>query len=346
MKALVYNKDFKNKIELKETDDPKILDPKDAIIKVEVSSICTSDLHIIEGFVPRAKNNIALGHEFSGTVIETGNGVQKIKKGDRVSVNCITFCNECYFCKKGFINNCEKGGWDLGCTINGGHAEFARIPYADSSLNKIPDNLSFENALFVGDILSSGYFASKMIEIKKGDNIAIIGAGPVGLCSMVTSRILGAKKITVIDINQKRLEFASNKGFCDYIINPLIDNVEEKTKELTNKRGFDGVIEAAGGDNTFELSYKIARANSIIGVVAMYENNQILPLPNMYGKNLTFKTGGVDAIYCDELLNLISKGIISTDFLITKKFKFNDILEAYKLFKNKKDDDLKFAIYH
>ena len=345
MKALVYDKNSDKKIELREIKDPEIKDSKDAIIKVEVSSICTSDLHIIEGFVPRAENNIVLGHEFTGTVIETGSGVKKIKKNDRVAVNCITFCGECYFCKKGFINNCENGGWDLGCTINGGHAEYARIPYADYSLNKIPDNLSFENALFVGDILSSGYFASKMIEIKKGDNIAIIGAGPVGLCSMITSRILGAKKITVIDINQKRLDFAYSMGFCDYIINPLIDNVEEKAKELTGKKGFDGVIEASGGKNTFEIAWKIARANSVVGVVAMYEENQILPLPYMYGKNLTFKTGGVDAIYCDELLDLLSKGKISTDFLITKKFKLDDIVEAYKLFKNKNDNDLKFAIY-
>ncbi len=345
MKALIYNKNSDNKIELKEIADPKIINPKDAIIKVEVSSICTSDIHIIQGYVPAANNNIVLGHEFTGTVIETGEQVTKLKKGDRVAVNCITFCGECYFCKRGYINNCQYGGWELGCKINGAHAEYARIPYADTTLNLIPDNISFENALFVGDILSSGYFAAKMIEIQKGDNVAIIGAGPVGLCSCMCAKYLGAEKITVIDISQERLQIALNHSLCDYIINPLTDNIEERTKELTDKRGFDGVIEAAGGKDTFQLAWKLARPNSIVGIVAMYEENQILPLPYMYGKNLTFKTGGVDAIYCKELLELISKGEISTDFLITRRFKFDNIIDAYNIFQNKKETDLKFALY-
>ena len=345
MKALIYNNEFKNKIEFKNRKDPIIQQSTDAIVKVTISSICTSDLHIIKGFVPRANNDIVLGHEFVGEVIDIGSDVKKLKKGDRVAANCITFCGNCYFCKKGYINNCQNGGWEIGCRIDGCQAEYVRVPYADTGLSKLPDNVTYENALFVGDILSSGYFGAQMCEIKKGDNVAVIGAGPVGLCSMMCAKYMGASKIIAIDINDSRLQIAKNEKLADFIINPNKENEEERIKEITNNIGADCVIEAAGGKSTFEMSWKIARANANIGIVAMYEENQILPLPMMYGKNLTFKTGGVDAIHCDKLLKLISEGKISTDFLITNKYKLNEIEQAYKLFDKKPDNCLKIAIY-
>lgn len=345
MKALIYNNEFKNKIEFKNRKDPIIQQSTDAIVKVTISSICTSDLHIIKGFVPRANNDIVLGHEFVGEVIDIGSDVKKLKKGDRVAANCITFCGNCYFCKKGYINNCQYGGWEIGCRIDGCQAEYVRVPYADTGLSKLPDNVTYENALFVGDILSSGYFGAQMCEIKKGDNVAVIGAGPVGLCSMMCAKYMGASKIIAIDINDSRLQIAKNEKLADFIINPNKENEEERIKEITNNIGADCVIEAAGGKSTFEMSWKIARANANIGIVAMYEENQILPLPMMYGKNLTFKTGGVDAIHCDKLLKLISEGKISTDFLITNKYKLNEIEQAYKLFDKKPDNCLKIAIY-
>ena len=345
MKALVYNKEFKNKIEFTERKDPVIKSSSDAIVKVILSSICTSDLHIINGFVPRANNDIVLGHEFVGEVVDIGSDVKKIKIGDRVAANCITFCGECYFCKKGFINNCQKGGWELGCKIDGCQAEYVRVPYADMGLSKLPDNVTYENALFVGDILSSGYFGTQMCEIKNGDTVAVIGAGPVGLCSMMCAKYLGAHYIIAVDINDSRLQIAKNKNIADFIINPNKENTEIKIREITNNIGVDCVIEAAGDKSTFEMAWKIARPNANVGIVAMYEENQILPLPMMYGKNLTFKTGGVDAIHCDELLSLISNNKISTDFLISQKFKLNDIEKAYKVFQHKPDDCLKIAIY-
>ncbi len=345
MKALVYNKNSNKKITFTQRAYPKIIDGRDAIIEVKLSSICTSDLHIIHGFVPRANNNIVLGHEFAGEIIEIGDGINNLKKGDRVAANCITFCGECYFCKRGYINNCINGGWKLGCKIDGGHAEFVRVPYADTSLAKIPDNVSFENALFTGDILSSGYFGADMCEIKKGDTIAVIGAGPVGLCSMMCAKYMGASKVIAIDKNIKRLEIALNKKLADYVLSTGKENIEEKIKEITNSIGADCVIEAAGSNETFQLAWKIARPNAIIGIVAMYEQEQMLPLPEMYGKNLTFKTGGVDAVHCEKLLKLISEGKISTDFLITHKFDFNEIEKAYELFENRPDNCLKIAIY-
>lgn len=338
MKALICKN---GKIETVEKPVPVIEKNTDAIIKVTLSSICTSDLHIIHGFVPLAKDGVVLGHEFAGEVVETGDGVKDFKKGDRVSVNCETFCGVCGFCKKGFVNNCINGGWELGCKIDGCQAEYVRVPYADNGLTKLPDNVSYENALFVGDILSSGYWGAELCEITKGDTIAVIGAGPVGLCAMQCAKILGAGKVIAVDIDKNRLELAQKLGFADFISEP--ENCEESIKEIT-KYGADAVIEAAGGENTFELAYKIARPNAVVALVAMYEKNQILPLPEMYGKNLIFKTGGVDAVHCKELVKLIAEGKITTDFLITHRFSFDNIKDAYKLFEEKSENCLKVAV--
>ncbi len=330
MKALIYN----NGIHYGERRMPEILNPKDAIVKVTLSSICTSDLHIIKGFVPRAKSDIVLGHEFVGEVVAIGDDVKKVSVGDRVSANCETFCGECYFCKRGWVNNCINGGWELGCRIDGCQAEYVRVPYADNGLTKLPDSVSYENALFVGDILASGYFGAEMCEIQKGDTIAVIGAGPVGLCAMMCAKYMGAGKIIAIDIDKTRLKIAQEQGLADEVFTP-------ETCDITNA---DGVIECAGTSETFQLAWTIARPNAIVGVVAMYEENQILPLPQMYGKNLTFKTGGVDANKCDLLVKLIEEKKISTDFLITHTFSLDRILDAYRLFEEKPEGCLKIAI--
>ena len=342
MKALICHKN--GSIELIEKEMPKPQNDRDAIVKVTLSSICTSDLHIMRGAVPRAVPETVLGHEFVGEVVEVGSALKNLKKGDRVAANCETFCGECFFCRHGFINNCEKGGWELGCRIDGCQAEFVRVPFADTGLTKIPENVSYESALFVGDILSSGYFGAEMCEIKKGDTIVVIGAGPVGLCAMMCAKYLGAGKIIAIDVDASRLEIAKNQKLADFVFNPLDCDIEKEVKNLTENRGADGVIECAGAKDTFEMSWKIARPNAIVGVVAMYEENQILPLPQMYGKNLTFKTGGVDAIHCAKLLDLISKGLISTDFLITHKVSLENIKNGYELFENKRKNCLKVAV--
>ena len=342
MKALIWNQN--GTIELTEKEYPKILDKRDAIVKVTLSSICTSDLHIIKGCVPRAIPGIVLGHEFVGEVVEVGSGIENLKPGDRVAANCETFCGECYFCKRGFINNCSKGGWKLGCTIDGCQAEYVRVPYADCGLTKLPDNVSYENALFVGDILSSGYWGAELCEIKPQDTVAIIGAGPVGLCAMLSARTMNARKIVAIDTDDYRLKLAQKQGLADVVINPNNTNAETVIKELTENRGADCVIEAAGGENTLQTAWQIARANAIIAIVAMYEENQTLPLPKMYGKNLIFKTGGVDAVHCDKLVKLISEGKINTDFLISATFSLENIKEAYRIFEQKQNNCLKIAV--
>ena len=341
MKALVYSN--KN-IKLAEKPVPEIIDSKDAIVKVTLSSICTSDLHIKHGFVPKAKDGIVLGHEFVGEVIAVGDDVKKVKVGDRVSANVETFCGECFFCKRGFINNCEYGGWELGCKIDGCQTEYVRVPFADNGLNRIPENLSDENALFVGDVLASGYFGAELCEIKEEDTLAVIGSGPVGLCTMASARVMKANKIIAIDVDNDRLKIAKEQGLADYILNPNECDIEAEILKMTFSRGADCVVEAAGGENTFEMAWKIARANAIVALVGMYDRPQILPLPDMYGKNLIFKTGGVDARHSDLLLELISKGKINIDFLITQSYNLSDIESAYEFFEKKPEFCLKIAI--
>ena len=215
MKAVVYKGN--GILALEERPVPRILDEKDAIVKVTLTTICSSDIHIKHGAVPKAVPGTILGHEFVGVVVETGSGVRKVKAGDRVSVNVETFCGECFFCKRGFVNNCQdpQGGWALGCRIDGGQAEYVRVPYADNGLTVIPDGVADEQALFNGDILSTGYWAADIGKIRPGDTVAVIGAGPTGLCTMACARLYTPARILAIDTDPYRLDLAKKKGLAD-----------------------------------------------------------------------------------------------------------------------------------
>ena len=344
MKAVVYHGN--GKIGLEERPLPEIVEDTDALVEVTLATICSSDIHIKHGVVPRAKEGVILGHEFVGRVVRTGSAVKKIRSGDRVAVNVETFCGECYFCKRGYVNNCQdaNGGWALGCRIDGGQAEYVRIPYADNGLTKIPDSVSDEAALFTGDLLSTGYWAAKMSEIHPEDTVAVIGAGPAGMCTMLCMALYHPGKLVAIDIDTDRLEAVKREKIADIVLNPSKDRVEEKIRELTEGRGVDFVVEAAGTSATFELAWKIARPNAVVGIVAMYENPQVLPLPDMYGKNLTFKTGGVDAADCEKILKQIEKGNLNTTCMITHRTTFDHIMEAYDIFEHKKEGVIKYAI--
>nr|WP_317412923.1 alcohol dehydrogenase [uncultured Solibaculum sp.] len=342
MKALVCHRD--GSIELMDRPFPHIQDARDVVVKVTLSSICTSDLHIMHGAVPRAKPETVLGHEFVGEVVEVGAGVRDLYPGDRVAANCITFCGECWFCRHGFINNCQHGGWELGCRIDGCHAEYVRVPLADMGLTKIPDGVTDQNALFVGDILSSGYFGAELCSIQPGDTVAVIGAGPVGLCAMSCAKLFGAAKVIALDVDSSRLDLAQKQGICDEIIHCGKLNAKQVVDVITEGRGADGVIEAAGCEESFRTAWEIARPNGTVAIVAMYEESQVLPLHQMYGKNLIFKTGGVDAVHCETLLKLIQSGRLSTDFLITHTAPLNDILEGYRMFEQRLNGCLKWAI--
>ena len=308
MKAVVYKGN--GEIRLEERPMPVLKSARDAIVQVTMTTICSSDIHIRHGAVPRAVPGVILGHEFVGKVVETGSAVTNVKPGDRVAVNVETYCGDCFFCRRGFVNNCTdpQGGWALGCRIDGGQAEYVRIPYADNGLTRIPDHVTDEQALFNGDLLSTGYWAAKLGEIRNGDTVAVIGAGPAGLCTMLCARLYAPSCIIAIDTDPYRLNLAKEKGLADITLVPGKDLVEKGIRELTEGRGADVVIEAAGGKDTFQLAWEIARPNANVVVAAMYEESQILPLPEMYGKNLVFKTGGVDGCYCQEIMDLTAEG--------------------------------------
>ncbi len=345
MKAVVYKGN--GIICLEERPLPEIQKDTDAIVKVTVTTICSSDIHIKHGAVPRAKENIVLGHEFVGEVIRIGRAVKKIRPGDRVAVNVETFCGKCYFCRHGYVNNCtdKYGGWALGCRIDGGQAEYVRIPFADNGLTRIPDTVSDEAALFTGDLLSTGYWAAKMGDIKLSDTVAVIGAGPAGIAVMKCVGLYNPSKIIGIDTDDLRLDLLRQHKIADVTLNPLRDDVIKAIKELTDGRGADSVLEVAGSRETFEMAWRIARPNAVVGIVAMYEEDQVLPLPKMYGKNLTFKTGGVDAANCEDILRLIENGRLDTECMITHRTTLDYIIKAYDIFENKRNGVVKYAVY-
>ena len=342
MLAYVY-KD-KGRFALEERQRPVITDPKDAIVRITLASICTSDLHIKHGFVPRAVKGITVGHEAVGVVEEVGADVTNVKVGDRVAINVETFCGECFFCKRGYVNNCtdKNGGWALGCRIDGVQAEYVKVPFANTGLTKIPDNVSDEAALFVGDILATGYWAADISQLEEGDTALIIGAGPTGICTLLSAALKKPARIIVCEKDESRRALA--KRVCPMAETVSPEQVEDYIMKTCERGGADVVFEVAGAEDTFELAWKCARPNATVVVVAMYDKPQILPLPDMYGKNLTFKTGGVDGCKCDEILSLIAHGRIDTTPLITHTFAFKDIEKAYDLFENRRDGVVKVAI--
>ena len=342
MKAVVYRGD--ERIELTDRPVPGILDPRDAIVQVTLSTICSSDLHILHGTVPRAKKDIILGHEFVGKVVETGPSVRRFAPGDRVAVNVESFCGDCFFCRRGYVNNCIEGGWELGCRIDGCQAEYVRVPFADMGLNPIPENVTDEAALFVGDVLATGYWAARIGEIEPASVVVVLGAGPTGLTTMMSARLYSPALLIAVDINEHRLDVAKKNGLCDIAINPRKVDVESAVRKLTENRGADRVFEVAGAKNTFEQAWRIARANAIVVLVALYPEAQSLPLHLMYGKNLTFKTGGVDANSCGDILKLIAAGRLDTSCMITHRAPLNDVLNGYRIVEKQEDGCIKWII--
>lgn len=344
MKAYTYIE--KGKFALTDKPRPQLQDSTDAIVRVTLGSICTSDLHIKHGSVPRAVPGITVGHEMVGIVETVGADVQGIKPGDRVTVNVETFCGECFFCQHGYVNNCTSphGGWALGCRIDGGQTEYVRVPLATQGLNRIPDSVTDEQALFVGDVLATGFWAARISEITNDDTVLIIGAGPTGICTLLCVMLKQPKRIIVCEPSEQRRAFVKQRYPNVLLTTP--EQCAEFVKAHSDHGGADRVLEVAGANDTFQLAWQCARPNAIVTIVALYNEAQLLPLPNMYGKNLTFKTGGVDGCDCEEVLNLIAQGKIDTTPLITHRFPLSRINEAYRLFENKEDGVIKIAIYN
>lgn len=323
---------------------PELQDPRDAIVRVTLGSICTSDLHIKHGSVPRAVPGITVGHEMVGIVEQTGQAVTSLRPGDRVAVNVETFCGKCFFCRHGYVNNCTDpdGGWALGCRIDGGQAEYVRVPYADQGLSRIPDSVSDEQALFVGDILATGFWAARISDIAVEDTVLIIGAGPTGICTLLCAMLKKPKHIIVCEKSPERLQFI-REHYPDILVTEPA-NCKSLVQNTASHGGADVVLEVAGTEDTFRLAWECARPNATVTIVALYDTPQLLPLPEMYGKNLTFKTGGVDGCDCAEILRLIENGEIDTTPLITHRFPLDRIEEAYRLFENRLDGVIKIAL--
>lgn len=341
---LAYTYIEKGKFVLVDKPKPVIVEPTDAIVRVTMSSICSSDLHIKHGSIPRAVPGVTVGHEMVGVVEEVGEMVTHVKPGDRVTVNVETFCGECFFCKHGYVNNCTdpNGGWALGCRIDGGQAEYVRVPLAAQGLNLIPDSVTDEQALLVGDVLATGYWAGRISEITEEDTVLIIGAGPTGICTLICVMLRRPKRIIVCEKSEERMRFIK-EHYPDVLVTSP-ETCREFVMKNSDHGGADRVLEVAGADDTFRLAWECARPNAIVTVVALYDQSQIIPLPEMYGKNLTFKTGGVDGCDCAEVLRLIEEGRIDTTPLITHRFPLSEIAEAYRLFESRSDGVIKVAV--
>ena len=344
MKAYTYIE--KGHFALVDKPRPALLEPTDAIVRVTLGSICSSDLHIKHGSVPRAVPGITVGHEMVGIVEEAGPQVSGVKVGDRVTVNVETFCGECFFCRHGYVNNCTSphGGWALGCRIDGGQTQYVRVPLATQGLCRIPDSVTDEQALLVGDVLATGFWAARISDINPEDTVLIIGAGPTGICTLLCVMLKQPKRIIVCEPSEERRQFVRTH-YPEFLLTTP-DECEEFVRQNSDHGGADRVLEVAGARDTFQLAWRCARPNAIVTVVALYDEPQVLPLPQMYGKNLTFKTGGVDGCDCEEVLGLIEQGKIDTTPLITHRFPLERIEEAYRLFENKEDGVIKVAIYN
>ena len=338
---LAYTYISHGKFELIDKPKPELQEPRDAIVRITLGSICTSDLHIKHGSVPRAVPGITVGHEMVGVVEEVGAEVRNVKAGQ-----CGDFLRRVFLLQKWLREQLHRPQWRLalGCRIDGGQAEYVRVPYADQGLNKIPDSVTDQQALFVGDVLATGFWAARISEIKEEDTVLIIGAGPTGICTLLCVMLKNPKKIIVCEKDFRRIQFVK-EHYPDVLVTEP-ENVKEFVLKNSEHGGADVVLEVAGTEDTFRLAWECARPNAVVTVVALYDQPQILPLPDMYGKNLTFKTGGGDGCDCEEILELIKQGKIDTTPLITHTYALKEIEAAYELFEGKKDNVMKVAIVH
>lgn len=331
MKGLVYG--GSGKIELKEIPVPVITKPTDALVKILKTTICGTDVGILKGKTPSVQPGTTLGHEGVGVIEEAGIGVRNFKKGDHVIISCITSDGTCEYCKKGLYAHCEDGGWILGNTINGTQAEFVRIPHADNSLHHIPAGSDEEALVMLSDILPTGHEIGVLNgQVKPGDTIAIVGAGPVGMSVLLTALFYSPAKIYMIDLDENRLNLAKKLGATDAINSGTEDVVKKILSET--KDGVDVSIEAVGVPATFDVCQNIVRPGGHIAVVGVHGHSVNLQLQNLWIQNITLTTGLVSTNTTPMLLKTVSSGKIAPGELITHHFKLDDILQAYEVFGN------------
>jgi len=332
MKALVYHGPGQQSWE--EKSKPVIKEPTDVIVKINKTTICGTDLHIMKGDVPTVTDGRTLGHEGVGIVDETGNGVLNFKKGDHVLISCITSCGKCEYCRKGMYSHCVNGGWILGNIIDGTQAEYVRIPHADNSLYHIPAGSDEEALVMLSDILPTGFECGVLNgKVEPGSSVAIIGSGPIGLAALLTAQFYSPAQIIMIDMDENRLHFAQEFGATE-IININKDDAVKKVMSLTNNTGVDTAIEAVGVPSSFELCESVVAPGGCIANIGVHGRSVDLHLETLWSRNITITTRLVDTVTTPMLFKTVLSNKLNASKLITHRFKLNDILHAYKTFGN------------
>ena len=331
MKALVFHGPGQRNWET--VPDPSLQDPTDAIVRIDTSTICGTDLHILKGDVPEVEPGRILGHEAVGTVVETGEAVTTLEPGDRVLVSCITSCGRCRFCKEARYGLCTGGGgWIFGHLIDGLQAEYARVPFADTSVHKLPSELTDEQVIFLADILPTSYEVGVLAgRVEPGDTVAIVGAGPIGLAAVMTARLMTPGRIVVIDLADSRLAKAREFGADLTINNGHLDPVGE-VMELTGGLGADVAIEAVGVPETFELCADLIRPGGRVANVGVHGHPATLHLERLWIRDVTITTGLVDTFTTPKLLRLIADGRLDPTPFATHRFELDEMTEAYDTF--------------
>jgi len=332
MKALVYHGPGKKAWE--EKTKPVITKPTDAVVKVFKTTICGTDLHIMKGDLPEVADGRVIGHEGVGIIEEVGSAVSNFKVGDHVIISCVTSCGKCENCKKGMYSHCADGGWILGYMIDGTQAEYVRIPHADNSLYPIPAGADEEALVMLSDILPTGFECGVLNgQVKPGDVIAIVGAGPVGMAALLTSQFYTPAEIIVVDMDDNRLAVARTFG-ATHTINSANENAVEKIMALTNGKGVDTAIEAVGVAATFELCEAIVAAGGHIANIGVHGKSVTLHLETLWSRNITITTRLVDTVTTPMLFKTVQSKKIQPKQLITHHFKLNEIIKAYDTFGN------------
>ncbi len=331
MKALVYHGPGERSWD--NVEDPKIIEPTDAIVRIDAATICGTDLHILKGDVPETTPGTVLGHEAVGTVQEVGAGVTTVTPGDRVLLSCVSSCGRCRYCKEGRYGQClGGGGWIFGHLIDGVQAEYARVPFADNSVYKVPDDLADEQVLFLADILPTSYEVGVLNGmVSPGDTVAIVGAGPIGLAAILTARLYTPGRIVAIDLADSRLEGARRFG-ADVTINNGTEDPVAQVMEMTDGLGADVAFEAVGVPQTFELATELIRSGGRVANIGVHGKPATLHLEKLWIRDVTVTTGLVDTYSIPQLMRLIVSGRLDPSLFATHRFELDETMAAYDTF--------------
>jgi alcohol dehydrogenase len=336
MKALVYHGPGNKAWE--DVPDPKIINPTDVIVRVETTTICGTDLHILKGDVPAVAEGRILGHEGVGTVAEVGSAVSTIEVGDRVIISCISACGSCSYCHQGLYAHClaEEGssgiGWILGHLIDGTQAELVRVPFGDNSLYKVPEGVSDEAAVMLSDILPTGFeIGVRYGRVKPGDVVAVVGAGPVGLAAMMTANLYGAARIIALDLDTNRLEQAKGLGATD-AVNSGDEDWEDQVRAMTDGLGVDVAIEAVGIPATFEACTRIVRPGGSVANAGVHGAPVELRLQDLWIMDISITMGLVSTSTTPMLLKLVAQHKLAAEKFATHHFSFDKMMDAYETF--------------